>query len=109
MGVCRPNSRLEVDDPDFCKWCGKDVSGVREELDAVGENSDIDLCGGCEAMRMLLKASAVRVAKETEGEEIHPKQLDDPPEGWELSRESWYQWSAGVAAQWKKTEQEVEC
>lgn len=108
MAVCRPNTRLEVDDPDFCKWCGKDISGVRDELDALDMDSDIDLCGGCEAMKMRLKAAAVEVAKENEGEQIHPNQLSDPPEDWELSRESWYKWSAGVAAQWKEVSDDGE-
>lgn len=104
MSAVRPNSRLEVDDEDFCKWCGKDISGVREHLP--DDEGEIDLCGSCEGNRWKLKAKAVRKAEENHGQEVHPKELDEPDESWDLSRELWYNWSAEVAAQYKALQEE---
>lgn len=93
----RTGSRLEVDDPDHCKWCGADIGDVTAHV-------DVELCASCAANRTTLKANAVKQAKENHGESVHPKKLDDPPENWDLSDELWYSWSAEVRAQYKSTE-----
>lgn len=94
----RQGSRLECDDPDHCLWCGAEIGDVRAELP---EGDDVRFCPQCAINEMRLKAEAAEVAEETHGEQIHPKQIDEPPEDWDLSRELWYNWSAEGAAQYK--------
>jgi len=50
MSETRQRTRLEVDDEQFCKWCGKELSSwmLENEFDPFSdEPRKIELCGSC--------------------------------------------------------------
>ena len=55
----RENSRLEVDDPYHCKWCGAELPEVMVDGPIAGEGTEyapVELCGSCKGKQVLAAA-----------------------------------------------------
>jgi len=51
----REGSRLEIDDPHYCKWCGGKLPDVcfKHGFHPLGGEEPPELCGGCQADALL--------------------------------------------------------
>ena len=104
-GTSRQGSRLEVDDPLHCKQCGGELPEMMVFGPIAGDGTEYDrveLCGKCKGTEVKIRRAAAKKAERNHGVSINPWDLEEPPEGWELSQELWYEWSAEVQALWEK-------
>ena len=58
--MTRPRTRLEVDDEEYCKWCGVKLPEwlLENELDPLSPaKREVELCGNCRADLVLYGAA----------------------------------------------------
>lgn len=50
--MARKGTRLEVDDPYYCKWCGTNLPQIMIDGPIAGDGTEyaaVELCGACKA------------------------------------------------------------